>query len=178
MAIDITGVEVPLLVGMRVLDVGLLIDNVVIAIVAWRYNREVVNGQAVSHIIIFEFDVNDIFIAGNNVSARQLMNDFNLLDTLRINGLDIIIIALLTINYHEDPLVILNADFGFQLIELHTRQQVHYIEYIGNALAMVFSDFKHIAFRLVLDQALGKYQFGERDFHNSILLILPQSLDE
>ena len=106
------------------------------------------------------------------------MDDFYLLDPFRINGFDIIIIALLPVNYHEDPLVILNADFGFQLIELHTRQQVHYIEYIGNALAMVFCDFKHIAFRLVLDQALGKYQFGQRDLDDRILLILPQSFDE
>ena len=103
------------------------------------------------------------------------MDDFYLLDTLRINGFDIIIIALLPVNYHEDPLVILNADFGFQLIELHTRQQVHYIEYIGNTLAMVFSDFKHIAFRLVLDQALGKYQLRERDLHDRIWLILPEN---
>ena len=178
MAIDIANVKVPFLVGMRVLDVGLLIDNVVIAIVAWRYNREVVNGQAVSHIIIFEFDVNDIFIAGNNVSARQFMDDFYLLDPFRINCPDIIKVTLLPVNYHEDPLVILNADFGFQLIELHTRQQVHYIEYIGNALAMVFSDFKHIAFRLVLDQALGKHQLRERDLHDGVLPVLPHDVKE
>ena len=111
MAIDIANVKVPFLVGMRVLDVGLLIDNVVIAIVAWRYNREVVNGQAVSHIIIFEFDVNDIFIAGNNVSARQFMDDFYLLDPFRIDCPDIIKVSFLPVNYHKHPFVVLNADF-------------------------------------------------------------------
>ncbi|MBE6317131.1 MAG: hypothetical protein E7078_10915 [Bacteroidales bacterium] len=111
MAIDIANVKVPFLVGMRVLDVGLLIDNVVIAIVARRYNREVVNGQAVSHIIIFEFDVNDIFIAGNNVSARQFMDDFYLLDPFRIDCPDIIKVSFLPVNYNKHPFVVLNADF-------------------------------------------------------------------
>ena len=44
---------------------------------------------------------------------------------------------------------------------------------MSHALAMILSDFKHIAFRLVLDQALGKYQLRERDLHDRIWLILP-----
>ena len=106
------------------------------------------------------------------------MDDFYLLDPFRIDCPDIIKVTLLPVNYHKDPFVVLNADFWFQLVKLHTRQQVHYIEYIGNALAMILGDFKHIAFRPVLDQALGKHQLRERDLHDGVLPVLTHDVKE
>ena len=43
---------------------------------------------------------------------------------------------------------------------------------------MILGDFKHIAFRLVLDQALGKHQLRERDLHDGVLPVLTHDVKE